>query len=167
MQEEPQTQPLPSRPLSKKQRIFVAEYVKNEHGTNAALKAYDTKDPRVANSIATENLSKPAITQAIEKKRKSLKQALIDKGIDEDYLAGKVEVLLTATDSEGNTDYTAVDKGLKHAASFHGVVSPDEGAKTQNIYNFVFSEAGRARISEVEDEIKAALTGKQQDAQEN
>lgn len=54
--------------LSVKQKKFIKEYVSNDgNGTQAALKAYDTDNPEVANAIAVENLQKPLVRDAIEK----------------------------------------------------------------------------------------------------
>ena len=51
--------------LSVKQRRFVAEYVRSGNGTEAALVAYNTDDARTAHAIASENLRKPAIQEAV------------------------------------------------------------------------------------------------------
>src|SRR5215475_12572057 len=51
--------------LSVKQRRFVAEYARSGNGTQAALAAYDTDDPHTAHAIASENLRKPAIQDAV------------------------------------------------------------------------------------------------------
>lgn len=146
--------------LTKKQRGFVNDYVLDEHGTKAALNNYDTDKPEVANAIAVENLQKPLIIEAIEVKRKSLKQALVDAGINEDYLAQKVNVLLTATDEKGKTDFTAVDKGLKHALAINGV-TPEEDRPKGNTYNILFNTQVQADIKKIDDVIKAQLIGKQ------
>ncbi len=53
--------------LTIKQAGFVKEYIENGgNGVQAALSIYDTKDYRTANTIAVENLQKPAIQEAIE-----------------------------------------------------------------------------------------------------
>ncbi len=146
--------------LTKKQRGFVNDYVLDENGTKAVMNHYDIeskKPEKVASVIATENLAKPNIIEAIEVKRKTLKQALLDKGIDEDYLAKKVEVLLEAKDEEGNTDFNAIDKGLKHATNIYGVENPEDKPKTQNTYNFLFSAETQLEIKQIEDKIKAQL----------
>lgn len=52
--------------LTKKQKEFVKEYIDTGNGTQAALKVYDTDSPRVAASIAHENLTKPDIVNAIQ-----------------------------------------------------------------------------------------------------
>ena len=51
--------------LTVKQRRFVKHYVATGNGTEAALSAYDTTDPGTAHAIASENLRKPAIQQAV------------------------------------------------------------------------------------------------------
>ncbi len=53
------------RRLSKKQKGFIKDYVATGNGTQAALNHYDVKNENVARSIASENLTKPAIMDAI------------------------------------------------------------------------------------------------------
>lgn len=144
--------------LTKKQRGFVKDYIETENGTQAVLNNYDAKDETVASSIATENLRKPYIIEAIEVKRKSLKQALIDKGINEDYLAEKVNVLLTAVDEKGKTDYTAVDKGLKHATNIYGV--EDTEKPKENVYNFFFEPKFQQNIRSYDENLKNLILNK-------
>lgn len=159
--EEKNQKPKKLRKLSKKQRGFVNDYVIDENGTQSALNNYDiqsNKPEKVASVIATENLAKPSIIEAIEVKRKSLKNALIEKGITEDYIAEKVDVLLTARDEKGNKDFTAIDKGLKHATNIYGIESIEDKPKQQNTYNFFFNETVQREIKEIESRIKAQLT---------
>jgi phage terminase small subunit len=150
--------------LTKKQRGFVNDYVESENGTQAVLKNYNVKDSMVAASVATENLRKPYITEAIEVKRKSLKQALIDKGITEDYLADKVNILLQATDKEGKPDTNAVDKGLKHATNIYGVEDASEKPKT-NIYNFFTNPTFQQNIKNYDENFKNEFIKSQQDVE--
>lgn len=151
--------------LTKKQRGFVNDYVETENGTQSVLKNYNLgslgseRKIDVAKSIASENLSKPYIYEAIEVKRKSLKQALIDQGITEDYLAKKVDKLLTSDDE------SSIDKGLKHATSIYGIQSDDDRPKVNNTYNFLFSEETKAEVKQIEEKIKARLMGQQNDKQ--
>lgn len=86
-----------------------------------------------------------------------LKQALINKGINPEKIAEKIDILLNATDEKGNKDYTAIDKGLKHATSIYGIVDPTEKPKIQNTYNFIFQPENQADIKLLEDKIKARL----------
>lgn len=58
----------PNNPkLTMKQTKFVKEVAKGKTGEAAALSAYNTDDPNTARSIASENLTKPNIREAIEK----------------------------------------------------------------------------------------------------
>lgn len=146
--------------LTKKQRGFVNDYVLNENGTQAALKNYDIESnnpERVASVIATENLGKPDIIEAIEVKRQTLKNALMEEGINEKYIAQKVNVLLTAKDKEGNSDFAAIDKGLKHATNIYGVEGIEDKPKSSNTYNFIFSKEVQAEIKLTEQKIKELL----------
>lgn len=52
--------------LTAKQRLFVSYYLVDLNGTEAALKAYDTTDRNVAAAMASENLRKPNIREAID-----------------------------------------------------------------------------------------------------
>lgn len=64
-----------------------------------------------------------------------LKEALISQGINPKRIAEKIDVLLNGVDREGNNDYTAIDKGLKHATAIYGIT--EETKNTTNVYNFV------------------------------
>lgn len=139
--------------LTKKQRGFVKDYVLDENGTKAVMNNYNVKDESVAASIATENLRKPYITEAINVKRQTLKEALIEEGINEKYLAQKVNVLLKAVDKEGNTDYTAVDKGLKHATNIYGIEDINDKPK-DNVYNFFFEPTFQQNIRNYDENFK-------------
>jgi phage terminase small subunit len=53
-----------SKPLTKKERLFVEEYLKDLNGTAAAIRAgYSNKSAR---AIASENLTKPNISLAVK-----------------------------------------------------------------------------------------------------
>jgi phage terminase small subunit len=55
---------MPKR-LSKKEQGFVADYIDSGNGTQAALKNYDTESENSAASIASQNLRKVKIQEAI------------------------------------------------------------------------------------------------------
>jgi hypothetical protein len=78
-----------ARRLTRKQQQFVEEYVETGIGVKAALKAYDT-DYNGARSIASQNLSKVTIKEAIDK-------ALAARNLGPDRWAG---VLDSAMDAE-------------------------------------------------------------------
>jgi phage terminase small subunit len=59
---------MPRKKLTVKEKIFTTEYIKNKgNGTQAALKAYDTEDPKTASVIAAENLEKPRVREVIDR----------------------------------------------------------------------------------------------------
>src|SRR3990167_9620300 len=53
--------------LSVKEKKFVSKVVKTGNGTQSALEVYDTKDRKVAQVIASQNMSKPHIIEEIDK----------------------------------------------------------------------------------------------------
>ena len=64
----------PEGKLTAKQARFVDEYLKDLNGTQAAIRAgYSV---RTANRIATENLSKPVIAEAVGRRRRVISEKL-------------------------------------------------------------------------------------------
>jgi hypothetical protein len=82
-----------SNRLTKKQQIFIDEYLKTENGTQSALKAYDVNNKKTAQAIASENLSKPLVIEVIQEKKQSIAERLSDDLLFETHVAG-----LKATD---------------------------------------------------------------------
>jgi len=154
--------------LTKKQRGFVKDYVRTENGLQSALKNYDIESKEnadiIAGGIAVDNLKKPYIIEAIETERKSLKQALIDKGITEETLADKVGELLEAKKDDGKPDYQALDKGINHAVRIRGDYADDNQTKAPTTnYNFIFSSQVQDKIKVIDAEIKDLLMNKPND----
>jgi phage terminase small subunit len=52
--------------LTRKQTLFVKGIAEGKNQTQAALAAYDTTDPDVAKVIASENITKPNVKEAID-----------------------------------------------------------------------------------------------------
>lgn len=63
--------------LTKKQQIFVDEYIIDLNGTQAAIRAGYSK--KTARQAGTENLSKPSIREAIDERLAEKKKKLIMK----------------------------------------------------------------------------------------
>lgn len=55
-----------ARKLTHKEKGFVKDILQGETGTQAALNNYDTEDRNTAAAIASENLTKPNIVNAIQ-----------------------------------------------------------------------------------------------------
>lgn len=120
------------RKLTKKEKGFVTEYLKTGNGTLSALKNYEIESEHPANvaaAIASENLRKPKIAQAIA-------EALPDGLLAEKHLAllnkkevvtknnvttGEVDVIAT-----GEIDVQAVAKGLDMAYKLKGTYAPEK-----------------------------------------
>lgn len=70
----------PSRPLTRKQRAFVAELVKNpkQSATQALAKTYNVKNNNVARQMASENLAKPSILAELAKYDNTAQNILIE-----------------------------------------------------------------------------------------
>ncbi len=57
----------PRTKASLKQRLFAEEFVRNKgNATQATLAVYDVKNAQVAQSVGSENLSKPIVRREIE-----------------------------------------------------------------------------------------------------
>lgn len=108
-----------SRGLTKKEKGFVKDYVRTGNGTQSVLKNYDTTDYSTAGMIASENLNKPKIQEAI--------QSLADR-IPEDTLH---DVLMQGLGAENNEkpDYAIRHKYLDTALKIKGAYEPDENKK--------------------------------------
>lgn len=88
-----------------------------------------------------------------------LKQALVNQGINPKRIAEKINVLLNAKDRDANNDYTAIDKGLKHATAIYGVIDSDKPkGNSQNTYNFIFSADVQQQVKQMDETIKQMLT---------
>jgi hypothetical protein len=139
--------------LTKQDLIFVDKVVETGKLTKSAQEAYKLDNPRYATQKAQRLIAKDSIIEAINVKRQTLKEALIEEGINEKYLAQKVNVLLKAVDKEGNTDYTAVDKGLKHATNIYGIEDINDRPK-DNVYNFFFEPTFQQNIRNYDENFK-------------
>lgn len=88
-----------------------------------------------------------------------LRQALEAKGINPQKIAEKIDVLLEAVDKNGFDDYTAIDKGLKHATAIYGITE-EKPTETKNTYNFLFSSEAQQQVAMINENIKRMLTNK-------
>lgn len=95
-----------------------------------------------------------------------LREALIAQGINPQRIAEKVDVLLNAKNGEKD-DYTAIDKGLKHATAIYGITEdkPQEGGR--NTYNFIFAPQTQEKIRQMDNEIKNLLIQNVKENKEN
>ena len=92
-----------------------------------------------------------------------LKEALINQGINPQKIAEKIDVLLNAKETNANgeikgDDYTAIDKGLKHATAIYGIIQ-DKPIESKNTYNFILIPEVRKDIDTINERIKKQLRG--------
>lgn len=111
--------------LSKKQKGFIADYIKTGNGTHSALKNYDTDDENVAGVIASQNLGKVKIQNAI----KSLADRIPDDLLERVHLEG----LEASNDiiAQGHIIATVPDYAVRHkymdsAYKLKGVYAPEK-----------------------------------------
>lgn len=153
-----ETQKPKLRKLTKKREGFVRDYVETGSATEAAARNYPVKNRRNATVVGSELLTFPDVVAAVEERKETLREALERQGINSDYLAKKIGVLLTAKDGDGNPNVTAVDKGIAHATKIRGDVTETPPAPPVNAtYNFLFSKDVQDEVKEIEDRIKQKL----------
>lgn len=110
------------RKLTLKQSKWVEETVNTLNPTEAARKAYNAKNSDVAKSIASENLAKPYLREAIEAR-------LQDIGVTDEYLL-KEHKKIIEQDENLSAKNTAIDMMYKIKGTY-------AAEKTANI-NFDF-----------------------------
>ncbi len=74
------TRQITNKPLTRKQQAFVKHLIEHpkESATKAVLATYDVNNSLTAKSIATENLSKPAIQTELAKYNNLIENTLIN-----------------------------------------------------------------------------------------
>lgn len=110
-----------ARTLTKKQKGFVKDYIKTGNGQVAALQNYEIEgtDPEnTARSIASENLTKPNIVNAIHK-------ALPDELLAEVHEEG-LQATFTDKYNTDEPDYATRHKYLDSAYKLKGSYAPDK-----------------------------------------
>jgi len=141
--------------LTKKQKGFVKDYVETGNGTQSALKNYNVKDETVASSIATENLRKPLIQNAI----KSIAEQIPDELLLQVHLEGlKASRTIKSTDSGDivEPDYAVRHKYLDTAHKIKGTYAPEKSINL-NLDADITNEKARELAAKYEEELKKTL----------
>lgn len=100
-----------------------------------------------------------------------LQEALMRQGVTPEKIAEKIDVLLDAKKKifrnnvstkkieEVGTedDFTAIDKGLRHATAIHGIIPQGGGGEVKNTYNFIFSAEVQSKVRDINEDIKNLL----------
>ena len=138
--------------LTRKQKTFVDTFVETGNGTEAALEAYDTEDPIVAKSIASENLTKPYIRDEITRRvtpelveeaheslitAKRLEYFVFDKNMTDEEIKGHCEaqgltVINIRPSMKGKLAFFSLPdgqsrgKGIELYHKVHGTFAPEK-----------------------------------------
>lgn len=120
---------MPRSKLTKKERGFVKDYALTENGTQSALKHYDTNKESVAAAIASENLNKPKIVEAIEVAKKNFADRIPDDLLEKVHLEGLAATQVRFT-PEGEQidvpDYSTRHKYVDTAHKIKGTYAPEK-----------------------------------------
>lgn len=148
-----------SKKLTKKQKGFVKDYVETGNGTQAALKNYDTEDENTAAAIASENLTKPKIEQAVTEalsdtllndshvklfKQKQLAYFTFPKNMEDEEIKNHVEanglqLIVIRPSDKGKLafysidDAQAISKALDMGYKIKGKYAPEEKSVTVKV----------------------------------
>jgi len=132
--------------LTAKQERFVAEYLVDGNGTQAALRSgYSARTARV---IAYENLLKPAVRTALQ-----ARQGVIARQVDltrQDVLAGLLEAVALARQQANPAGMIA---GLREIAKMCGYYAPE----TKKVGLTVEQDSLRAKYEVMSDEELLAI----------
>jgi len=105
------------RPLTQRQRAFVKDVIATKNPTEAVRRNYNIggkggkKNAVVARSIASENLTKPNIQNALQKE-------LEKQGIDDGFLVGELKENIELSKKDGQ--YSTHLKGIELGARLKG-----------------------------------------------
>lgn len=106
---------MPEVKLTVKQIKFMKEYVKDGNGTRAAMAVYDTKDPRAASVIASENLSKLSHPMRLLMEQKGITSMSLIETVDEARKAEKWNDFTGEREADHHIRLKAVDRLSKWA----------------------------------------------------
>lgn len=133
--------------LTPKQAKFVEGIAKGKNQTQSALEAYDTDDPDVAKVIASQNLTKVNIKDALEpifaKHNINLETAIAPIG--KALTATKVVIHGNAEEAfaEVVEDLDMQLKGSDRALKLMGIGQDKEGATINNFGNMVITKGNK------------------------
>lgn len=193
----PITEVLPEkkkRKLTAKQRGWVRDYLATNNASEATRRNYDVA-PGTVTSLASENLAKPSIQEAIREAippdfltqkhqelfaAKKLDYFVFPKVMEDDEIVAHcasvgVTVITVRLSDKGKMafytmpDAQAIKNALEMSYKIAGAFVPETGLgeNSGNTYNFLFSSDTQASIKEFEDRLKAKLLGHAGEVQTN
>lgn|SRR3990167_7159689 len=121
---------------------YAKKYIENNfNGTETAQQLYDVKNRKVAQSIATENLSKPVFQDAIR------------EAMEESGLKREVRHRLLERNAKQAKNYSASNQAIEIATKIAGDFAPERKI-TANI-DITNPEQLREEVKAIIDELKA------------
>lgn len=98
---------------------FANDFIDSGNGTQAALKNYDTVDPKVAGVIAVENLAKPRVREYIESKAEKAAEVVfnLSQGAENETVK-----LNASKDILGRAGFKPVEKSQSVSVELKGEV---------------------------------------------
>lgn len=106
--------------LSTKEKGFVRDIIKGETGTQAILNNYDTEDENTAGVMASQNLTKLKIQEAIKTYADRIPDTLLEEVHLQGLKAGRL------VNDELEADYAVRHKYLDSAYKLKGSYAPDK-----------------------------------------
>ena len=130
----------PARPLTSKQKRFIAEYQKDLNGTQSAIRAGYSK--KTAKEQAARLLSNANIRETVETKNQSICEKL---GIDSEYILSGIKELAETTKKLNPKWYNPSASAKAHELlGKHLKLFTDKIENSGNIQIVVTSNTGRA-----------------------
>lgn len=126
------------RKLTKKQEIFVDEYVKDPNATKAAKLAKYSENS--ARQIGSENLSKPDVQEAINERIESI----YDK-IDEKWIIENIHKVMTKAFEAGKL--ADANKALEMLAKWKAMLTDKQIRQEETFEDFILKMNNQAQTS--------------------
>ena len=132
------------RPLTIKQRKFIARTIETGNATQAAVEIYNGKDIKTARGIASENLQKPAIKEAIDK-------ALEARGVNPEYIISRLQKNI-----EAGIGVEAKATDANKALSILANMMMNSSKQEENVtYNFNFQGKTREELESERNKLRS------------
>lgn len=139
------------RKLTKKQQIFVEEYVKDPNATKAAKKAKYSE--KTAKEMGYENLTKPHVAAAVSEKMESIYEKIDEKWIIENIHKVMVKAFEAGKLADAN-------KALEMLAKWKALLTEKNITQTETFEDFILKMQSKP-------ETPVQVTNEEESVQEN
>ncbi len=127
--------------LTRKQTVFVRELATGKSGTQAAMAAYDVSNSKTASVIASQNLNKLSIREALD-------EALCLNGITPDLITSEIKALATK-----QVDKVSGDVKLKANIELLKLMGAYPGTKHANLNVNIKAGIKDLTMSQIKEEL--------------